>query len=51
MIQIAVCDDENAVINQIESLLVSVCDKEGMRADIDVFLQHTGKRSPFGNAI
>ncbi len=37
MIQIAVCDDENAVINQIESLLVSVCDKEGMRADIDVF--------------
>lgn len=37
MIQIAVCDDENAIINQIESSLSSLCDREGIKADIDVF--------------
>ncbi len=37
MIQIAVCDDENAIINQIEFLLISICDREGIKVDIDVF--------------
>lgn len=37
MIQIAVCDDENAIINQIESLLLSICGREGIKVDIDVF--------------
>ena len=37
MIQIAVCDDENVVINQIESLLLLICNRKGMKADIDAF--------------
>ena len=37
MIQIAICDDENVIINQIESLLLTICNREGMKADIDAF--------------
>lgn len=37
MVQIAICDDENAVINQIESFLLSICSREGIRVDIDAF--------------
>lgn len=37
MLNIAVCDDENAMINDIENMLLDVCKKQNIRADIDVF--------------
>lgn len=37
MIQIAICDDENVVVNQIESTLMNVCKANGIQADIAVF--------------
>lgn len=37
MIKIAVCDDDNYITTDIEEILYSVCDKEGIPVDIDVF--------------
>lgn len=37
MLNIAVCDDENAMINDIENMLLDICKKQNIRADIDVF--------------
>lgn len=41
MIKIAICDDENAVINEIENILTSVSEKEQISIDIDAF--YTGE--------
>ena len=37
MIHIAICDDENVIVNQIESNILNVCNLRGIPADIDVF--------------
>lgn len=37
MIHIAICDDENIIVNQIENILLSVCNLKGIPADIAVF--------------
>lgn len=37
MIKIAICDDENFIVNQIENLLIKVSKYEAIQIDIDVF--------------
>lgn len=37
MLKIAVCDDEKAIANQIEHLILQVCTKESIPGDTDVF--------------
>lgn len=37
MIKIAICDDENRIVNQIEGIINKVCREEGIIANIDVF--------------
>lgn len=37
MIKIAICEDENVIINQIEQILREVCKSESIDFDIDVF--------------
>lgn len=37
MIHIAICDDENMIVNQIEDALLSVCNVRGIPVDIAVF--------------
>lgn len=37
MLNIAICDDENAITNQIENCILELCDEEKIPIDIDVF--------------
>ena len=37
MIRIAVCDDENVIVNQIEHIISEVCKRESIPVNIDVF--------------
>lgn len=37
MIHIAICDDENVIVNQIESTVLNLCSLRGIPADIEVF--------------
>ncbi len=37
MIKIAICDDENIIVNQIEGIIQNVCKMEGILVNIDVF--------------
>ena len=37
MIQIAICDDDNLITAQIERMIMNVCEKEHISADIDSF--------------
>lgn len=37
MIKIAICDDENVIVNQIENLVVRISSMEGIPVDIDAF--------------
>ena len=37
MIRIAVCDDENVIVNQIEHIISEVCKQESIPVNIDVF--------------
>ena len=41
MMNIAVCDDEKIVTTQIESIIYSICKKEHIDVDIDVFYYGT----------
>lgn len=42
MIKIALCDDENVILNQMEEILIDSARKNGVQIDIDVF--HSGER-------
>lgn len=37
MIKVAVCDDENMIASQIESMVLNICKEENISVDIDVF--------------
>ena len=37
MIKIAICDDENIIVNQIENIILNVCKTEGILVDTDAF--------------
>lgn len=37
MIHIAICDDENVIVNQIESIVLNVCNLRGIPVDFNVF--------------
>ena len=37
MIRIAVCDDENVIVDQIEHIISEVCKRESIPVNIDVF--------------
>lgn len=37
MIKIAICDDENSIVNEIERVLFTLCKREGIKIDIDAF--------------
>ena len=37
MIRIAVCDDSNDIVNQIERYILGVCTNENIPVDIDAF--------------
>lgn len=41
MIKIAICDDENIIASQIEDIILSICNREGINADTEVF--YSGK--------
>lgn len=41
MIKLAICDDENVIVNQIENMVWNICKIEGIPVDIDVF--YSGK--------
>lgn len=38
MIRIAVCDDENVIVNQIEHIISEVCKRESIPVNIDVLI-------------
>ena len=42
MIRIAVCDDENVIVNQIEHIISEVCKRESIPVNIDVFYSGRG---------
>ncbi len=42
MINIAICDDENIIVSQIESILINTCSKKSIPFDIDVFYSGYG---------
>ena len=37
MLHIAICDDENVIVNQIEDMLLKLCRTRGIQAEIEVF--------------
>ena len=37
MIRIAICDDENVFVSQVENILLELCEEESINIDIDVF--------------
>lgn len=37
MIKIAICDDENVIVNQIENIILEVCRRENIPVNIDAF--------------
>lgn len=37
MLQIAICDDENVIVNQIEGVILNICKLKGIPVDIEVF--------------
>lgn len=37
MINIAICDDENIIVSQIESIIFNICKRESILVDTDVF--------------
>lgn len=37
MIKIGICDDERTITGQIETMILELCEKEGIMVDIDVF--------------
>lgn len=37
MIKVAVCDDENVIVAQMESIILDLCSRENIPVDIDVF--------------
>ncbi len=37
MIKLAICDDENMIVNQIENIILNLCERESIPVDIDVF--------------
>lgn len=37
MLKIAICDDDNTIINQIENILIEICYQEKIPVDIDVY--------------
>ncbi|ANU44446.1 DNA-binding response regulator [Enterocloster clostridioformis] len=37
MLKIAICDDENIIVNQIEEMIESICNIEGIPVDLDAF--------------
>ncbi len=37
MLRIAICDDENNIVSQIENIILEICNKENIIIDIDVF--------------
>ncbi len=37
MIKVAICDDDNIIAHQIESIILNTCNREGMKADTEVY--------------
>lgn len=37
MIKVAICDDENMIASQIDNMILTICQKENISVDTDVF--------------
>lgn len=37
MLKVAICDDENLIVSEFETILLNLCKSEGIKIDIDVF--------------